>query len=229
MKSKYFFFLTLLAFFSCEAPKKDQESDPKTDEKRTQDNNVVKADVESVKIGDQVWMMRNLNTATYRNGDPIEEVKEDSLWQTTSKGAWCFYDNDPENEEIYGRLYNWYAINDERGICPQGWRVPSEQDWEDLISYLGTEDSAGGFLKDTLYWEGKNAGANNETGFSAVPSGYRLTDGSFLNKGIIATYWTSEKGNGNNAWDRFLISKTPFVGRSQYAYENGFSCRCIKE
>lgn len=229
MKFLCLLLLSLLVILSCEErdSNKSKKKYKKEVEQQLEEKNIV--DLPSVKIGDQVWMKFNLNVDVYSNGDPIEEVKDNSIWMQTSEGAWAYYNNDPSNGENYGKLYNWYAINDSRGICPNGWRVPNEEDWDELVNFLGGEDIAGGKLKDTSDWQGENVGATNETGFTAVPSGYRLSDGTFLNEGIIATFWTSSEGEGNNAWDRFMISKTAFVGRSQYGFENGFSCRCIKE
>ena len=101
----------------------------------------------SIKIGNQVWATTNLNVTTYSNGDPIPEVKDPSEWKTLTTGAWCYYNNDPANGTKYGKLYNWYAVHDPRGLAPAGFHIPSDAEWTTLITYLGGESVAGGKLK----------------------------------------------------------------------------------
>jgi len=185
---------------------------------------------ESIKIGNQIWMAENLNVSHYRNGDPINMLEPDDYWRQTTEGAWCYYNNDSVNYAKYGRLYNWYAVNDARGLCPEGWRIPSTDEYDNLINYLGTDTTSGDFLKDTSsIWITSQGTQTNSSKFSALPLGYRLTNGDFLNFGKIACFWTSTPGDNNNAWDIFLIGKSPMVGKSQTGFEHGYSCRCIKE
>ncbi len=139
----------------------------------------------SVKIGDQVWMAENLNVDKFLNGDPIPHAKTDEEWKKAGENkqpAWCYYDNDPANGEKYGKLYNWYAINDPRGLAPKGWRVPWVMDFDKLQIYLGGEKVAGKKMKSTDGWgdsEGKLGNGTNESGFSGVPCGYRYDNGGF--------------------------------------------------
>jgi uncharacterized protein (TIGR02145 family) len=186
-------------------------------------------EIPSVKIGNQIWMAENLEVSTYQNGDPITLMEPNEYWRQTTDGAWCYYNNDSANYYHFGKLYNWHAINDPRGICPKGWRVPTKQDWDELIRFAGGDTLAGGNLKNPRIWDRIHENAINKFGFSAIPGGYRLTDGKFMNQGIISVYWTADKADQNNAWDIFLISKSPIAGISQTGTEHGFSCRCIKE
>ena len=186
--------------------------------------------IESVQIGNQVWMKQNLSVSHYRNGDPIQLLEPADYWRQTTEGAWSFYNNDSIEYAQYGKLYNWYAINDSRGICPKGWRVPTLTDYNTLNRYLGSDSTSGDFLKDTsALWTSSTFTTTNSSGFSALPIGYRLSNGEFYNFGKIACFWTATIGDNNNAWDIFLIGKSAMFGTSQTAFENGYSCRCIKE
>lgn len=138
-----------------------------------------------VTIGNQVWMSENLNVDKFRNGDPIPQAKTDEEWQEAGinqQPAWCYYDNDPANGEKYGKLYNWYAVNDPRGLAPKGWKIPSDEEWSRLTDFLGGERVAGTKMKYTDFWadyEGKSGNGTNESGFSGLPGGYRNSIGTF--------------------------------------------------
>ncbi|NCC74284.1 MAG: hypothetical protein EOM06_12940 [Sphingobacteriia bacterium] len=189
----------------------------------------------TVTIGDQVWMVENLNVDKFRNGDPIPHAQTEEEWQQAGENgqpAWCYYDNDPANGKIYGKLYNWYAVNDWRGLAPEGWRGPSDEDWEKLIKLLGGEEVAGGKLKatDTTYWKSPNVGATNETGFKALPGGGRGSGGSFSHLGYYGGWWSSSESSGSNAWYRLLSYDRGGSGRSNYYYKTyGRSVRCLKD
>lgn len=150
-------------------------------------------------IGNQIWMPRNLNVSTYRNGDPIPEVTNQTTWNSLTTGAWCYYDNDPANGAIYGRLYNAYAVNDPRGLAPEGWHIPSSDEWEELIQYLdptadilcnNCEQStiAGFALKSTTGW--LNGNGTNSSKFNGLPGGSRGSLG-FQDLGYMGVWWTS--------------------------------------
>ena len=137
-----------------------------------------------VTIGSQIWSCKNLDVSTYRNGDPIPQVTNPTAFTNLTSGAWCYYNNDPALGAIYGKLYNWYAVNDPRGIAPQGWHVPNDNEWQKLIKYLdpnadttciGCAQSsvAGGYLKETgiTHWQNPNSGASNTTNFTGLPAG----------------------------------------------------------
>ncbi len=183
----------------------------------------------TVTIGDQVWMAENLNVDRYRNGDLIKEVKEDNQWYVTYEGAWCYYNNELSNGEIYGKLYNWYAVNDGRGLCPVGWHVPSDEDWTALEDYYEGAEWAGGYLKATQQWMSPNTDANNESGFGALPGGYRNGWGVNGDLGKDGFWWTGDALNSSEAWDRTLSYKDGEVGRSANRKTLGFSVRCIKD
>jgi uncharacterized protein (TIGR02145 family) len=145
-------------------------------------------------IGDQVWTACNLNVDTYRNGDPIYQATNASEWNELTTGAWCYYNFDPVNGAIYGKLYNWYAVTDPRGLAPIGYHIPTLAEFATLSSFLGV--SAGGKLKETgtFHWTSPNTGATNETLFTGLPGGYASYSGSFI--GSINNYgyfWAVEE------------------------------------
>ncbi|MFA6571391.1 MAG: fibrobacter succinogenes major paralogous domain-containing protein, partial [Bacteroidota bacterium] len=134
----------------------------------------------TILIGTQVWMKKNLDVDHYRNGDTIPEVKDPKIWAKLKTGAWCYYGNSLDEGKIYGKLYNWFAVNDPRGLAPAGWHIPTDTEWTTLTSNLGGESGAGGKMKskgtlegDDGLWFRPNTGASNESGFSALPGGWR--------------------------------------------------------
>jgi uncharacterized protein (TIGR02145 family) len=183
----------------------------------------------SVKIGNQTWMVENLNVDRFRNGDPIPEAKTREEWMKAGeegRPAWCYYNNDPKNGAKYGKLYNWYAVNDSRGLAPAGWHIPTDAEWQSLIDYLG--DDAGKQMKATSgWWEGGNG--TNSNGFSALPGGYRSVDGTFTYIGGGGCWWGSTEYYANYAWGRGVYGNSGGVsGRYDYKL-NGFSVRCLKD
>ena len=152
--------------------------------------------IPTVTIGTQLWTTSNLGVTTYRNGDPIPEVTDPTEWAGLTTGAWCYYNNDSANGAIYGKLYNWYAVNDARGLAPSGFHIPSNAEWSTLISFLGGTSVAGGKMKSTgtSLWLSPNGGATNESGFSGFPSGRRIPNGSSV---FIRSYgyWWSRSDN----------------------------------
>lgn len=186
--------------------------------------------IASIKIGNQVWMAENLSVSHYQNGDPISMLEPDNFWRQTTEGAWSYYNNDSASYARFGKLYNWYAVNDPRQLCPKGWRMPELDDYIDLIQYLGGDTTAGHFLKKhDSSWIKNHPKDTNAVDFSVLPAGYRLTSGEFLNFGVIACFWTKTEADNNNAWDIFILGKSGLVGKSQTGFEHGFSCRCIQE
>jgi uncharacterized protein (TIGR02145 family) len=148
-------------------------------------------DLVSVVIGDQTWSVYNLDVTTYRNGDPIPEVTNSTAWSALTSGAWCWYNND-SNTGI--KLYNWYAVNDPRGLAPWGWRLPTGAEWTTLSSFLGGDSVSGGKLKEigTTNWNAPNTGATNQSGFTALPDGQRSNTGTFSLKGQQGIFWTTD-------------------------------------
>jgi uncharacterized protein (TIGR02145 family) len=184
----------------------------------------------TVVIGTQQWMEKNLDVMTYRNGDIIPQVTDATEWARLTTGAWCYYNNDPLNGAIYGKLYNWYAVNDPRGLAPQGWSIPNEWDW--LSTVLGGDVVAGGKMKTTgtTRWTTPNTNATNESGFSGLPGGNRNPDGSFGNVGNHGNWW-----GGMNYYlqsestGRRLYSYNENFHEDFYNYRNGLSVRCIRD
>jgi uncharacterized protein (TIGR02145 family) len=189
-----------------------------------------------VRIAGQIWMACNLDVETYRNGDPIPEVQSPSEWTDLKTGAWCYYNNDTAMRATYGKLYNWYAVNDPRGLAPLGWRVASNNDWGDLEFNLGGTPLLGGKLKSTGsiengdgLWYNPNTSATNESGFTAIPGGYRYAYGKFDDIGSRGYWWTTSPFDKSHAWLRGLSYSNSIVGKSYSWKEYGFSVRCVKE
>ena len=185
---------------------------------------------QTVTIGTQVWMVENLKTTKYRNGDPIPIVT-DGTFYFQSAGVYCNYNNDANNSTIYGRLYNWKAVNDIRNIAPTGWHVPSDSEWSGLTAHLGTSLVAGGKLKEagTTHWKNPNTGATNESGFTALPGG--SNGGTFSYIGSSGSWWTSTPNYQlvKTAWVRYIDYDGNDVGRTFWHESNGLSVRCMKD
>ncbi len=185
-----------------------------------------------VKIGNQVWMSKNLDVSTFRNGDPIPQAKTNEEWKKAGENkqpAWCYYENDPANGAKYGKLYNWYAVNDSRGLAPIGYHIPSDAEWTKLTDFLGGNSVAGAKMKSKTGWT-KGGNGTNSSGFSGLPGGYRYTNGSFDAIGNYGDWWSSTEYDTSNAWDRYLDYNYGDVNRYYYDDKtNGFSVRCIKD
>ena len=192
-----------------------------------------KEDIKTVKIGNQVWMAKNLDVTTFRNGDPIPEAKTAYEWRTAGtdrRPAWCYYDNNEQNGKKYGKLYNWYAVIDSRGLAPQGYHIPSEAEWTVLIDFLG-ETKAGSKLKSKKGWADKKWGGDNSTGFNGLPGGCRFSnmDPSFSSIGFTGTWWCYTEGSYSNLCTHFLNEKDYVGSYKYYSEKDGFSIRCIKD
>ena len=176
-------------------------------------------------------MVKNLDTDHYRNGDPIPEVKDTVQWSKLTTGAWCYYNNDSAHGKIYGKLYNWYAVNDPRGLAPAGWHIPGDKDWSILEIQLGGIDKAGGKMKetDTTHWASPNEGATNSSGFMALPGGYRYVNGKFYDLGASVSWWSAAEASVTDAWARGLSSDGESVGTDGAYKRSGFSVRCVKD
>ncbi len=178
----------------------------------------------AVTIGKQEWMAENLIVDHYRNGDSIPEVRDFTIWDTLTTGAWCYYFNDPEKYNSYGKLYNKYAVNDTRGLAPEGWHIPSTNEYIKLSEYLGGRETAGGKLKDTTLWKYLNLGATNESGFSAIPGGARRDEG-FILLGEVGCFWSSSEFN----YFYYLGYSYSNFCRIRADKNCGMSVRCIKD
>jgi uncharacterized protein (TIGR02145 family) len=182
-----------------------------------------------VRIGNQIWMTRNLNVSKYRNGDPIPQVTDPTQWANLTTGAWCYYNNGAVNGAIYGKLYNWYAVNDPRGLAPVGWHVPSDAEWTVLITFLGGGSAAGGKMKAIAGWNAPNNNATNSSGFTALPGGDHSGFGPFDGIGDSTSWWSSSAYNATNTWVRFVSSNDALALRYNLPNDFGVSVRCIKD
>jgi uncharacterized protein (TIGR02145 family) len=198
----------------------------------------------SIIINGQEWMQQNLAVTKYRNGDPIPTGLDNTTWLNTTAGAYAIYDNDPANDVTYGKLYNWYAVNDSRGLCPTGWHVPSDAEWTTLINYLDPNAAggdvfpniAGGKMKSTGtiengdgLWYSPNEQATNESGFTGLPGGYRYNFGSYFTIGLNGYWWSSTEYYSSYAWYRILGCSNSDVSRDNGNKRYGFSVRCLRD
>ncbi len=189
--------------------------------------------VGEVQIGNQILKTENLNTSRYRNGDLIPHVTDREQWRNSTTGAWCYYNNDPANGPIYGKLYNWYAVIDPRGLAPSGWHIPTQTEFQTLITYLGGSVVAGGKLKSRTGWQSPNDGATNITGFTALPGGNRwynnfLTGGSSA-MGTKGSFWSATTVGNTYAYRLDLFEYSPAAPMIQGYRNSGCSVRCIKD
>lgn len=203
----------------------------------------------TITIGTQEWMAENLKTSIYRNGDAISYVTENVQWGGLTTGAWSYYNNDSQYECPYGKLYNWYAVADPRNICPTGWHVPSDTEWNVLIGFFDPtynanisgdqSTTAGNTMKSSglQYWLGPNQGATNQSGFSALPGGCRVIFfdnlnfpvGEFSALGGIAIWHSSTEVDSGFSWFRDLNSSNGSAFRAFSYKQNGLSVRCLRD
>jgi uncharacterized protein (TIGR02145 family) len=177
-----------------------------------------------VKIGNQYWFAENL-----RYSGNIPEVSGNSNWDTiTNTAAWCYFNDIPSNNANYGKLYNWYTFND-GGLCPDGWHVPSDSDWDELMNYLGGEEVAGGKMKSITGWSGPNVDATNSSGFSALPSGFRYGTGEFQSGGVGGAWWSTTVNGTDLNYTRNVSSNNGHLQRATSNWKGGRSCRCVKD
>lgn len=187
-------------------------------------------DVKSVTIGKQTWTRENLNTDKFRNGDPIPEAKTKDEWLKAGeakKPAWCYLNNDPANGGKYGRLYNWYAVNDARGLAPRGWHVPTEPEWDALISELGGQSTAGAKMRSNSGW--KEAGnGTNESVFDALPGSCRDNYATFYEPGKSGYWWSATPFIAGSAGYGYKLETYGVPGKNIYD-ANGLSVRLLKD
>jgi uncharacterized protein (TIGR02145 family) len=188
----------------------------------------------TITIGTQVWMAENMKTTKYRNGDLIgttTPATKDISGESTPEYQWA-YDGNESNAATYGRLYTWYAITDTRNLCPTGWHVPADTEWTTLVTFLGGDVAAGGKLKETgtTHWTTPNEGATNETGFTALPSGWRSSDGVFHDFGNIGALWTSTESSTGYPYDWYASYHAGNFSLENVAVkQSGIGVRCLKD
>ena len=185
-----------------------------------------------VTIGSQCWLGENLKVTHFRDGSAIPVVTDGTAWKNLMSPAMVSYNNDNANDATYGKLYNWYAIGDPRGICPEGWHVPHDYEWQVLTKYLDPEnDFAGGRMKEagTEHWMAPNAGANNSSGFTGLPGGMRFREGQFEFMGQNGLFWSTREDGDFEGYFLTLTHYSPEAHRTVIYKQSGFSCRCVKD
>ena len=191
----------------------------------------------NVTIGTQIWQNTNLDVTTYKNGDPIPQVSDPTAWAGLTTGAWCYYNNDSAYGTTYGKLYNWYAVKDPRGLAPSGWHIPTDSEWYALTFYLGGENTAGGKLKSTSGWQSAASGGTgnglDNYGFKALPGGYRQGINLFSSVRELGYWWSSTElpGFPDKALIRVMSSNFNACSDGGYGGQksSGFSVRCVKD
>lgn len=186
-------------------------------------------DYTTVEIGSQCWFRENLRADNYRNGNPIPGGLDNTAWSTNTTGAQAIYNDDPANLAIYGRLYNWFAVDNANGLCPTGWHVPTDAEWTVLTTFVGGESVAGIAMKssasDTPSWNGSNS-----SGFKGLPSGNRNSGGPYFSAGTDGFYWSSTASGTIEAWNRLLFSANDNIFRYNTSWRyDGFAVRCLKD
>ncbi len=184
-----------------------------------------------VKIGEQVWMAENLLTTKYNDSTAIPLVTDITAWGNLSTPGYCWYNNDSATyAQTYGALYNWYTVNT-GNLCPTGWHVPTDTEWTTLTTYHGGESVAGGKLKETgtTHWDTPNTGATNETGFTALPGGYRLGNGPFDRIRRFCNLWSATEFDTYEAWNRSIYYDDSLADRVNNSKRRGFSVRCVRD
>lgn len=226
------------------SPKKISNGSEKRNDLNNSELSTESVNTLDVTICQQVWMLKNLDVTTYSDGTPIPEVTDPTAWINLTTGAWCHYDNNPANDAIYGKLYNWYAVVGiydaasasnpalRKQLAPTGWHIPSDTEWTALTTCLGGTSVAGGKLKEagTTNWTTPNTGANNTSGFTALPAGARYgTDGLFQGIFTNASFWSTTQTGTTNAYCRNLYSNQAGSYRFDYDRKSGFSVRCLND
>ena len=240
--------VSIILITSCS--KSSTDLSPTSNQVKDYDGNVY----DTVVIGTQTWMVENLKTTHYRNGVPIPHLTDSAEWANDKTGAYCDYNNSAGNGNIYGHLYNWYAVNNPDSLCPVGWHIPAETDWHVLIKYLDPSadtsctvciansvesNIAGGAMKSTgtTFWTAPNNGATNSSGFTALPAGTRSFNGTFGTNiglgpiGVDTDFWSSTSDFGVTSGGASAITLNyinPDVSLESNYVADGFSCRCVK-
>jgi uncharacterized protein (TIGR02145 family) len=188
---------------------------------------------QTVTIGSQTWTKSNLDVSHYRNGDVIPQVTNGAQWTSLTTGAWCYYANSSSNGITFGKLYNWYAVNDTRGLAPEGWHIPTDAEWTVLTTSLGGESLAGGAMKEvgTTHWTSPNTAATNSSGFTGLPAGGHTNFAPLYFEDINdgTSFWSATQNSATDAWSRSLFYTETNVFKESYFKNFGLSVRCVKD
>ena len=184
----------------------------------------------SITIGTQIWMAENLKTTKYNDGSSIQFITDNTAWSNITTLGYCWYNNEATYKNTYGALYNWYTVNTGK-LCPIGWHVPTKSEWTTLADYLGGESEAGSKMKETgnIHWISPLTIATNTSGFTALPGGYRSSDGSFNFIGYNGDWWSSTEYNTSEAWVLDMYYEVSYVSIASINKSYGLSVRCIKD
>ena len=214
-------FLLVICILGC-----SDDDEPQTHAVQDIDGNVYAAKA----IGSQVWMIDNLRVTKLNDGTAIPYVTDDDDASILTTGAFTYYGDNPANQNVYGALYNWHAVNSGK-LCPTGWHIPSDSEWTTLINSLGGEGVAGGDMKaiGTSHWSAPNTGATNNSGFTALPAGYLYDDSEYHSLGNVAHWWTSTQSDADAAFDRYVTFQSASATKGTYNKEVFYSCRCLKD
>ncbi|MFM7090741.1 MAG: fibrobacter succinogenes major paralogous domain-containing protein [Bacteroidota bacterium] len=198
----------------------------------------IKPQYESVRIGNQEWMTRNLDLDRFRNGNLIPHLESEDEWKEAGENeqpAWCYYDNDSENGRKYGKLYNWFAVNDPRGLVLEGWHLPTDEEWTILLEHLGGKNNVSHKMKSVEGWEWiddygqiQDGYGDNSSGLNLLPGGCRASFGSFYDIRSNAFFWTCTEDGSFGAWYRYLDASDGNVYKNSFSKRNGFSVRCLR-
>lgn len=212
-----FLFVSSFIFISASSSRSDKPSQPQVK-------------LKEVKIGNQIWSAENLKVDKFKNGDPIPHARNKRQWKKAAKNkqpAWCYYGMDPYHEGVYGKLYNWYAVTDSRGLCPDGWQIPTSEDWDILIEHLGGKSQAGHSMKGKGTWKDNGSGSNKSK-FDGRPGGVRNADGIFSFKDSYGKWWSSSAPDATNAWCQYLYHGYKMSLKELLNKGYGLSVRCVK-
>ena len=184
-----------------------------------------------VKIGNQKWMSKNLDVSTFRNGIAIPEAKSKEEWSKAGENktaAFCYYEYRSNNGKVYGKLYNWYAVNDSRGLAPKGYHIPSDEEWIIVTDFLGGSDIAGKKMKSKNGWANDWNG-NNSSRFNGLPGGGCYYGGNFSGITGHGRFWSSSEFDTSYAWSRSLYYDSKKVSSGYESKDYGLFVRCIKD
>ena len=241
MKNRFLQFciaLLVVLFFSCSTS--SEGSNENSSSNITRPINPITA--LEIRIGGQIWSAKNLNVSKYSDGTPILQVTDPTQWASLTTGAWCYYENSTTNGATYGKLYNWYAVAGifdaasadnpalRKKLAPNGWHIPTDSEWTQLINYLGGEALACGKMKSvgTTLWQAPNASATNSSGFSGLPGGW-CGDGTFGDVGLTGSWWSSTEFSKALAWRILLSFDSGWTYRGLNHESYGISVRCLRD
>lgn len=225
--------LSLLSLYSCNLCSYSKSSTTPSSDTFTYDGFTY----HTIKIGNQFWTIENAHVTHYRNGDFIRNLKTNTEWAgaktATDSGAWCYYNNtnNSDSQKLYGKLYNWYAVNDTRGLAPQGWHVANNKDWDKLMDNL-TKNQEGQELKSVNYWmndTNSNKAGRDRYGFSALPAGCRFADGSYHYLGYYTYFWSSLERTTDHVYSQALYSDVTVFPTNYADRLEGISVRFVRD